>query len=151
MIDPLEAVIALLRADGSLTELVGDRIAAKHRYGDASKQIAGQGAPGWSTDDAGLALRLDGGSPELYAPLQDVRIEARIYAGSQIEGMQVWMRLVEISRDVDRALVDTTGGRALVHEFLQDSGPSLLFDSDLSMDLVLAFFGASVGEEAVDG
>lgn len=150
MIDPLEVVLQELRSDGALAALVGDRIAAKHRYGaDAPLDVA-QGAPGWSGGEAGLMVRLDGGEPELYGPLQNVRLEVRCYASSQRQAMQIWRRLVEISRNTDRVEVDTGDGVGLLHELLQASGPSFLYDDTVGMDFVLSFFNASVGEESVE-
>lgn len=141
MIDPLEAVIKWLAADPALVELVGTRIAAKHRYGDSVN--------GWATTQAGLMLRLDGGLPELYVPVQAVRIEARCYAPSQVQAMAIWRRLVEISRDTSRQTVLTTEGGALLHALNQASGPSLLYDSDAALDFVMCFFETFVAEEAV--
>lgn len=149
MIDPLEVVLRYLRTDGALTALVGDRIASKHRYGDASRAQAGQGAPYWNAGDAGVMVRLDGGDPELYGPLQNVRLEVRCYALSARDAMKVWRRLVELSRECDRLSVDTSDGAGLLHEFLQASGPSTLHDGDVGMDFVLAFFNASISEEEI--
>jgi len=141
MIDPLETVLAWLRQDPALAELVGTRVAAKHRYGDATN--------GWATSQASLMVRLDGGLPDLDAPVQPVRLEVRCYAPSQHGAMQVWRRLVEISRATVRRAVLTASGSGLLHYLLQASGPSLLYDPDVRMDLVLCFFEALVAEEEV--
>ncbi len=138
MIDPLETVIAALALDEPLAALVGNRIAAKHRYGI-----------GWSTGDAALTVYLDGGTPDLYRGQQTVRLEMRAYAGSQVAAMQIWRRLVQISRELSRRPVNTANGKALLYTMSQASGPTLLFDQDLGMDFALAFFEASVSEEAV--
>lgn len=147
MIDPLEAVIQWLRKDLALNALVADRIAAKHRYGDPTLATV----PDWSTANAGLMVRLDGGAVDLYAPLQAVRLELRCYAPSQWQGMQIWARLVELSRSGERFVVDTSAGAALVHQWQQASGPSALFDAEMSLDFILAFFNAVVGEEEASG
>lgn len=150
MIDPLETAIVYLMQDGALKELVGDRIAAKHRYGDSSPAMAGHGAKGWAVGASGLAVRVDGGTPDIYAELQEVRLDARCYADSAANAMKVWRRLVEISRETDRVEVETQSGTALLHSLLQESGPSTLYDNTIGMDFVLAFFSVTVGEEAIE-
>ena len=99
MIDPLETVIAALAQDEHLTALVSDRIAAKHRYG-----------VGWTVGQTGLGVYLAGGTPDLYRGQQTVRLELRAYAGSQAQAMQVWQRLVKISRRLTREVVNTANG-----------------------------------------
>jgi hypothetical protein len=138
MIDPLETVIAALALDVPLADLVGGRIAAKHRYGAS-----------WTVGQAGLAVYLSGGTPDLYRGQQEVRLELRAYAGSQVVAMRIWQRLVRISRELNRQVVNTANGKALLYALYQASGPSLLFDPDLGMDFALAFFEAHVSEEAV--
>jgi len=58
----------------------------------------------------------------------------------------VWRRLIDISREVWRAVVDTSAGAALLHEFTAASGPSLLWDDELHMDVCVGFWDAQVGE-----
>lgn len=138
MIDPLETVIAWLRQDAALVALVGTRLASKHRYGDPTN--------GWPTTQTGLMVRLDGGLPDLYAALQPIRLEVRCYAPSQVQGMAIWRRLVEISRKTERRPVLTSTGSGLLYRLLQASGPSLLYDSDVKLDFVMCFFEALVSE-----
>lgn len=140
MIDPLEPVLNYLMADSELAALVGDRIAAKHRYGK-------NGA--WDAGQPGLTVLLDGGTPDIYAPVQTVRLEARAYAISQAEAMRIWRRLVMIGRQTTRVTAPTSQGPALVYWLNQASGPSMLFDAATGMDTVIGFFEAAVGESAV--
>lgn len=143
MIDPLEAVLKWLQADAALAELVGSRIASKHRYGEGADSMR------WSTDQASLTVRLDGGQPDLYVPLQNVRLEVRCYAPSQYLASRIWQRVVEVSRETSRQPVLTSGGAALLHRLNQESSASMLYDRDLGLDLVLVFLSALVGEEAL--
>ena len=140
IIDPLEPVLNYLMADSELAALVGDRIAAKHRYGKSGA---------WETGQPGLTVLLDGGAPDIYAPVQAVRLEVRAYATGQAQAMRIWRRLVEIGRRTSRVTAPTSQGRALVYWFYQASGPSMVFDSDTGMDTVIGFFNAAVGESAV--
>lgn len=138
MIDPLETVIEFLKTDAGLAALVSTRIAAKHRYAEA-----------WTVGEAALVARLDGGDVQIYVPVQRVRIETQCYAASQVAAMAIWRRLVELSREGERWLVETSQGDALLHFFLQFSAPSLLWDFDVGMDFALCFFEVLVGEGAV--
>lgn len=138
MIDPVEVAIRFLSNDAVLATLVGTRIAAKHRYGE-----------GWTTAQAGIMVRLDGGLSQIDIPIQTPRFEVRCYAPSQVAGMRVWKRLVQLSRDTSRKRVAVSDGTALLYRFLQDSGPSLLYDTDAALDFVLCFFEAAIAEEAV--
>ena len=142
IIDPLATVISYLQADAGLAALVGDRVAAKHRYGEA-----------WEKGDAGLMVRLDGGRPERYLPVHTVRLELRCYAASQVEAVGIYLALLETARATEREMVGpaTDGGTALLYWFLPASGPSLLYDPDVGMDFCLAFFEAQVGELAKGG
>jgi hypothetical protein len=139
MIDPLETVIVFLQDDAGLEALVDTRIAAKHRYADA-----------WTAGEAALVVRLDGGEPQLYVPVQRVRIETQCYAASQVEAMEIWRRLVELSRDTQRVTVETGEGEALLHFFLQAAAPSLLWNDEVGMDFALCFFEVMVGEGALE-
>ena len=138
MLDPLEPVLNYLLQDTELTALVGNRIAAKHRYGK-----------GWQTSQAALTVLLDGGTPDIYVPVQVVRLEMRAFAASQADAMQIWRRLIEIARRTQRVTAPTTQGNALVYWMNQASGPSMVFDQDIGVDSVLCFFEAAVGESAI--
>lgn len=135
-IDPLDAVIQYLKADSALSSLVSGQIAVKHRYGKA-----------WEMRSAGLAVKLDGGEPHLYVPLQTVRLELSCYGSTTVEAISIWKQLVSMSRnDENKPVTVASGDQAIVYSFLQDSGPSLLYDQDLDMDIVMVFFRATICE-----
>ncbi len=135
-IDPLDAAIQYLKADTDLNSLVNGQIAAKQRYGEA-----------WDRGTNGLAVHLDGGVPELYVPMQKVRLEMRCYGSSTVEATKIWRQLVEMSRNDERVKITTANeDEALAYHFLQDSGPSLLYDPDLEMDFMMVFFQLSICE-----
>jgi len=135
MIDSLEAIIQYLLADTDLGNLVGTRVAAKHRYGES-----------WTVGDAGIMVRLDGGSPEIFVPVQQPRLEIRIYGDGTTAVTSVFFQLVTISRNTDREVVTLTGDDALMYWFLPISGLSMLFDEEVGMDMGMVFFEACVGE-----
>lgn len=134
VIDPLETVITWLET--ALTSVSG-RVAGKHRYG-----------AGWTETQTGVSVHLDGGTPELYAPVAVPRFEVRIYADDQVKLMDVYRALVALSRANGRLAVVTTKGTALVHYFLPASGLSMPYDETLRMDVGVCFFEAMIAEEA---
>ncbi len=136
MIDPLETIITWL--ESALTGVSG-RVAGKHRYG-----------AGWSEGQTGVSVHLDGGVPDLYAPVSAVRFEVRIYATEQPAVTEVWQALTELSRENERFTVAVSGSRtALVHYFKPVTSLSIPFDEVLNMDVGVCFFDAMIGEDAV--
>jgi len=139
VIDPLEAVFVALKADAGLRALVGDRIAGKHHYATA-----------WSRTQAGLVVAPSGGTPNLYLPLQTLRLRCEAYAPSQPEAMAVWRALIAFSRAKERFSVPLASGqKAFIYAFLQDSGPSFLWDDEVNMDVVAGFFQCTISEQAI--
>lgn len=134
MIDPLETVIAYLKWSGLSTS----QIASKDRYGES-----------WPIPSAGVVVNLDGGTPEIYLPVQTVRLEVRCYGVDRPRAMSLLMEIVALSRVTMRTAVITSGGNALLYYINQDSGPSILYDSELGMDFALMFFEASICETGV--
>lgn len=151
MIDPLAVVIADLQQNAALTALVGGRIATQHHYGEADSPPGPY--PAWARDDLALTLHLDGGTPDYYLPRQEVRLEARGYAPTQVAALQIYLALVAYCRTASRAVVSpgTAGGTGLLYWLLPDSGPSLVYDPDLGLHLLVVFLRASVGELALGG
>jgi hypothetical protein len=135
-IDPLEAVITWLET--ALTTVSG-RVAGKHRYGDG----------GWSESQTGVSVHLDGGAPDLYAPVANARMEIRVYSNDQVNIVNVWRELVQLCRDNKRFTVITSQGNALIHYVLPETNLSLIFDDKLNMDLGVAFLQSKVAEEVV--
>lgn len=135
VIDPLEAIITWLET--ALSSVSG-RVAGKHRYG-----------AGWNESQTGVSVHLDGGTPEIYAPVANCRFELRIYADDQVKIMDLYRSLIALSRANKRFSVVTVNGTALVHYFLPTSTLSILYDDVLRMDMGVAFFVAMVGEAAV--
>lgn len=139
MIDPLEALINLARSDADLNVLTAGQVAARHKFGD-----------GWAIPSKAVQLRADGGgAPDLYTERQLLRIEARCFGESQAGAMAVYRELVRLTRQTDRARVDTGAGFALIYWLVPTSGPSLLQDPDTRVDLVLVFLEAAVAEPAI--
>lgn len=138
MIDPLEAAIKFLLGRAELAGL-SSRIANKHKYGET-----------WTTGQASLVVILDDSEPNHYVPKHDVRLEVWSLAADDATAMDNWMVLLGLSRNVERTVVTTSKGDALVYSFLPESGPSYLPDEELDMmKRVLSFWRIQVSEAPV--
>lgn len=135
MIEPLSCVIQYLLGQGSLTALVGTRIAPQHRYGG-----------GWDPQQASLVLQWNGGDPDLYLPVQVARLEVRAYGPTHLAASQVWMALVSASRAAGRVPVTVGGQTGLLYALLHSGGPMALWDAEVKLPCLYGFFSASVGE-----
>lgn len=138
MIDPLETLIAHLRADHALQLKVNDRIAAKHRYGS-----------GWQAGQASVVVRYDGGKPDLDVERQRVQIDLRCYARTPVEAYAVYQVVAALTRRSYRVIVATTQGNALVYRFTPQGGANMGYDNDVPSDLVLGIFTFDVAEASV--
>ena len=132
---PVEVVVTYLRQATGIAALVGDRIDTKHRYGGA----------GWSHDEPSLILTPSGGPPDLYAPRQVADFDVYAYAPTQYEAMEIWMALNAVMRQTDRVIV----GGAVMYALNPEVGPSLVYDSDLGLEVCTALISAQVGELAI--
>lgn len=138
MIDPLEAVLQLALADAGLQEIVDDRIAAEQRFGSD--------AGDWSIDEPALTINWDGGGVELYVQVQTPRLEIRCYGKSFAEAAKVYAAVVDLMRSINRELVETTRGTALVYYVNLNASPGRLIDPDVSVPCLLVFADAAVAE-----
>ena len=136
MIDPLEVMVVYLAAQ--MGSQVAGRVAAKHRFGTV-----------WTVGQKAIAVHLDGGEPDLYAPVSNPRFELRFYGADTPEILGLWGTVVALSRAVNRLPVAVSGGAALLQSFTQASGLSLLYDDEIKVNFGMAFFEAIIAEEAV--
>lgn len=139
MIDALEAIIALYKADADLGLLVSTRIAPKHKYGNG--WLAGP-----ETGQMAMTVKYDGGAADLYIQTQRPRLELRCYGRTYYECSQIYREVVRISRAVSRKTVQTTDGLALVYSLLMSSAPTFIRDEAVDMDAILVFSQAAVAE-----
>lgn len=135
----LEAVIQHLRGQQILTDLVDDRIAAKHRYSD-----------GWDRGQTSIVVRLDLGTPELYVEDQRNNLEARCYGSSMYEAVRMANGLIEVTRASYRQTVDLAdGSRALLYWLHPVSQPVANWDPDVEMDFASIILESLVAETAL--
>lgn len=145
-IDPLEAVIAWLFAHGELADLVDERVAPRHKFGEDGPRKPNA----WPRGALAIQVRYDGGAGELYLPTQRVRLEFRLYGGSYSDCSALYMALVAATRRAQRQVVETANGNALIYWLNLVSGPSFLRDPEAEVDMVLVYAEAAVGEIAVN-
>lgn len=131
MINSLEVIIQYLKASGLSTS----QIASKHRFGES-----------WEAGSKAIVVRLDGGTPDIDVPVQDVRVEVRCYAASDYLALELLNEITALSRSINRELQNVSGGGGLLYFLNQTSGQSVLFDPDLNMDFALQFFVAKISE-----
>ena len=132
MINSLAAFIQYLKTPSLLSVT---HIAEKTRYGEA-----------WAAGSRSIVVRLDGGTPDLDLPVQPLRLEVRCFAENPYYATELMNELISLSRTTARQPVILGRDTAVIYEFWQESGPSLLFDDDLNMDFALMFFGAKISE-----
>lgn len=138
MIDPIEALLALARADAGLQDVVDDRIAGEQRFGKD---------PGdWSVDDPALTLNWDSGPVELYVNVQTPHVEARCFGRSFAEAAKVYKALVSFTRALNRETVETSSGKGLVYYANITSSPGRLIDPDSSVPTLICFVDIAVAE-----
>jgi hypothetical protein len=137
-VDVLDAVRALLLADVELVKLVGDRVATKHQFGGD-----------WETPGSAVVFRYSGGPSDVDLAWQTPRLEIRCYGESARAAGRVYNAVSDVARGTKRQVVAVEDASALVYYFILTSGPSLLYDPDVGLDMVLVFAAAAVAEAAV--
>ena len=139
MILAAEVVIAYLLSQSELTDLVGQNIALKHRYGEVRSGT-------WDRSEPAITVKPDGGTPDNSVPLQEARLQVRIYAPSAYEALQVWGELLQVMRATNREPVAVTGGTGVLQSLIQETLPNVLWDDEINLDFVLVFLRALVPE-----
>ena len=143
MIDPLAAVIALVKADVGLQALVEDRIAERHKFGLTT-------ARAWPTPAPALQLLpVPGTQPDREVGFQRLRLEARCYGDRPATAGEVYAALVALTRRTNRAVVPTANGAALIYFLLLDGTPESGFDDDIKIDVQRVYLVAEVAEDPV--
>lgn len=114
------------------------QISSKTHWGD-----------GWDPQTMGIVARMDGGDPNLYEVLRQVRIEVRTYAAEETACMGLMDEVENACRKAERVTQAESGGTALIYWINPDSGRSVLFDEDVQMPFTLQFFEAAISVEEI--
>lgn len=145
MIDPLAAVMSRVASDADLNLLTSGRIAAKHKYA-----LPATDSTRWPTPSKALVLSYGSGSDvDRDTGRQLPRIEARCYGESEYEAGRVYRAVIAITRRDDRVTAVTGDGTALIYWLLADGPPSIAFDVDVQLDMVLVALVAAVAEDPI--
>lgn len=148
MIDGLTALIAYLGRDADLHALIGNRIAAKHKFAMDTNEMGILN--GWSIPSKALVLSsIPGEPPDLDGGTERMRLEVRCYGESQAEAMRIYNQLIAISTAFVRTTTEIGAGTAVIYWFVPDGSPVFDRDPDLAIDLARGFFRASVARASV--
>ncbi len=136
MIDPIEAVVRFLRSTTLETSLSSRIVAGRAPYGSV-----------WTLGQTGLTVRPSGGDPDAYVPLRVARLELRCWGPTEQQAYAVYLELASVAARTGRQGVALTSGSiALLHQLLEASGPSLIWDDEVGAWSVVVFYAATVGE-----
>lgn len=137
--DPIETVIAALRADSDMAAMVGTRIAVRHKFGD-----------GWAETDNGLTLAPSGGLPHPDLEWQEIDFSVRCWGESSVAAFNVYRRFVDVARGITRRRVALSASLyGLLYYLAPVSGPILLTDPDSGRLHILATYRGAVAEEDI--
>ena len=145
MIDPLAAIIALLVSDADLALLIEGRVAEKHKYALPETDVLR-----WPNPSKALTVQdAGGGTTDLDTPRQLPMLDARCYGESEYEAKRVYRALISITRQYERAVVETGDGKALIYYLLPNGQPRADYDAALEIDSLIVPLRAAVAEESV--
>lgn len=143
-VDPVEAVIALMKADTALNTITGGRIDQRHHYGQGSGQ--------WSQTAQALTVQPIGGLSNLDDYWQEIQLQARCYGDSPYQAGQVYKKLVDFTRR-ERRTVTVTEGLALINYVVPLAEARFILDEDArpegGMPVYLVNLQAQVSEITV--
>lgn len=141
LVGPLTTAIAYLLSQGSLTPLVSDRIASRHRFAEAD--AVDGAARGWAAGSAALTLRLDGNDGGFDTTrcaenaTDRVRVEARCWGADSADAEQIWVTLLHVCSRHRRGPVILPDARTALLLVLEPlDGPSSEVDPDTGLDNV---------------
>lgn len=144
MIDALAAIVKSLSTRSDIIALCGNRIAPKHKYSNKSVGDA------WATPSKSIEIKYDpGGTPDIYIPVQDVRLQAACYGEDEYQASRVYGSLVNATRNSNRVTSTTSNGTALIYWITLDGTPESDFDESVSMPYIRVYLTARVSEIAV--
>lgn len=138
---PLEAVITYIKSNSGVQAQVGTQVASKHQFGSKEGN--------WAIPSKAIQVQPSPGPVDVDTPVEQMRLEVRCYGGSQYEAFQVYTAFRDLVRTTERVTVDTTTGKALIYKLLLDASPSLLYDPEVGIDLVMVFAQTAVAEQEV--
>jgi len=141
-VDPIEAVVALARADSGLSAITSNRIDHRHHFGQSTGD--------WPRLSRSLALIPSGGDVNVDIAVQRPLFEVRCYGDSHHDAMKVFKKLQDFCRVNERRTVAVTEGDALVYWVTLRTAPRQLVDpTSRDAPFVSAMLQAEVAELTV--
>ena len=118
--DPYETVIKAMLAYAPLTEVCGQQIANRHKYGQTNgNRIV------WEQDSQALTLSpIAGAPPDLYLPIHNVTMQATCFGDTFPDAEQVYLALQSFTRNTESETIATSGGLVLLYRIILTSAPS---------------------------
>ena len=145
VIDPLEAMLALARADTGLASVTSNQIARKHKF-----KAGAQSQSSWKTPSKALVIRYDvGGQQDIYVSDQCVRLAAECYGEDESQAGLVYTGLIALFRVDDRRVVTTRNGQALIYWVVPDGTPLSSRNEDIKQDFIGVPLKICVAEQPV--
>ena len=120
-VDPIEALVALAKADTALNTITGGRVDDRHRYGQRNGD--------WSQTDKALTFQAIGGPSLLDDFWQRIQVQARCYGDTPYQAGQVYKKLVDFTRR-NRRTVTVTEGKALINYVIPLAEARFILDED---------------------
>jgi hypothetical protein len=148
MIDPVATVIAHLAAAPAVREVVGVRVAAKHKYGLGLSDNDTQ-PDAWTVGAQALRIQPAGGTPDIDAATQRLDLQATCFGESQARAMAVYRAVVATCRETQRTRVPTADGDALLYYLVAVGAPVFGFEAlgeQVGVDTVTLTLRCAVAE-----
>ncbi|WP_110513744.1 hypothetical protein [Herpetosiphon llansteffanensis] len=146
MIDPIAAILKLFSDNTNVREIVGDRVAGKHKFAQAGSPNA------WKADQSCIVAKDDLGSvPDIDIGDHVGRVELRCYGATPAAARKVYNTLIELMRAIPgRTTANTSNGTALIYSLVMDASPFTTVDPDLSIDMVVGYARYRIHEYALE-
>lgn len=117
VVDPYETVIKAAQGHAALVEVVNNRIADRHRYG--------QDTGDWEQDKQGLTISgISGAVPDLDLPIHNVALTASCFGDTFPDAEKVLIALRDFTRRSESITVPINGGLALLYRIIFTSSPT---------------------------
>lgn len=129
-IDPVEALLNLIRTDVTAVTLTNGQIANQHKFNlnDNASLTA------WHNPSAAITLTPAGEPTTSRANLLTGRFTVNCYGESPENCMRVWNTVAEIANYHERRTIATNNGTAMLYSLSLDTSPTQLFDDGLNLD-----------------
>jgi hypothetical protein len=146
MIDPLAVVIAYLKAQPTLADLCGERIAHQHRFGMDERPDTT--IIGWPVPSTALTVALVSGEPQDDTTMRH-RLELRCWAETPADAGALFAALNSCMPSHRVVVPLQDGTRALMYWLLLDDATVSDFDPDLHIPFIRVTARLSVASVAV--